>query len=38
MIPIRWIPTLVVSGLMVVVTLYLMWDIRRQERRDGRKP
>lgn len=36
MIPIRWIPSLIVSGLLVFVTLYLMWDIRRKERRDRR--
>lgn len=38
MIPTRWIPTLIASGLMAIVTLVLMWDLRRKERRDGRKP
>jgi hypothetical protein len=38
MIPITLVPALIVSTLLTVVVLYLMWDIRRQERRDGRKP
>ena len=38
MIPITLIPALIVSAMLTVVLLYLMWDIRRQERRDGRKP
>jgi hypothetical protein len=36
MIPMRWIPSLVASGLLAIVTLVLMWDLRRKERRDRR--
>jgi hypothetical protein len=33
MIPITLVPALIVSGLLTAVVIYLMWDIRRQERR-----
>jgi hypothetical protein len=36
MIPMRWIPSLIASGLMAIVTLVLMWDLARKKRRDRR--